>query len=46
MNASADWGDLYSFVHHLKAEARRRGVDLLVVDVRFKSLSCICRAVR
>ncbi|GAA5891579.1 hypothetical protein JCM6882_004515 [Rhodosporidiobolus microsporus] len=29
---SGDWGDLYSFVHRLKEEARRRGVDLLLVD--------------
>ncbi|GAA6063865.1 hypothetical protein JCM10212_003556 [Sporobolomyces blumeae] len=29
---SGDWGDLYSFVSRLKDEARRRGVDLLVVD--------------
>jgi hypothetical protein len=33
MNASADWGDLYSFVTHMKEEARKRGVDLLLVDV-------------
>ncbi|GAA5876516.1 hypothetical protein JCM16303_003565 [Sporobolomyces ruberrimus] len=31
-NFSGDWGDLYSFVVRLKAEARRRGVDLLLVD--------------
>jgi 2',3'-cyclic-nucleotide 2'-phosphodiesterase (5'-nucleotidase family) len=31
-NYSGDWGDLYSFVHHLKAEARSREVDLLLVD--------------
>ncbi|GAA5864272.1 hypothetical protein JCM8547_001314 [Rhodosporidiobolus lusitaniae] len=29
---SGDWGDLYSFVQRLKEEARRRGVDLLLVD--------------
>ncbi|KAL8280258.1 hypothetical protein RQP46_007372 [Phenoliferia psychrophenolica] len=29
---SGDWGDLYSFVTRMKAEATRRGVDLLVVD--------------
>ncbi|KAK4701247.1 hypothetical protein P7C70_g4988, partial [Phenoliferia sp. Uapishka_3] len=29
---SGDWGDLYSFVNKMKAEARRRGVDLLLVD--------------
>lgn len=29
---SGDWGDLYSFVNRMKAEAKRRGVDLLVVD--------------
>lgn len=29
---SGDWGDLYSFVIRMKAEAKRRGVDLLVVD--------------
>ncbi|GAA5953147.1 hypothetical protein JCM3765_007425 [Sporobolomyces pararoseus] len=31
-NFSGDWGDLYSFVSRLKEEARRRGVDLLMVD--------------
>ncbi|GAA6010992.1 hypothetical protein JCM11491_005900 [Sporobolomyces phaffii] len=31
-NFSGDWGDLYSFVAKLKDEARRRGVDLLLVD--------------
>ncbi|GAA5973141.1 hypothetical protein JCM11641_006289 [Rhodosporidiobolus odoratus] len=29
---SGDWGDLYSFVHRLKEQARERGVDLLLVD--------------
>ncbi|KAM0749330.1 hypothetical protein T439DRAFT_290562 [Meredithblackwellia eburnea MCA 4105] len=29
---SGDWGDLLSFVTRMKEEARRRGVDLLVVD--------------
>ncbi|GAA6025510.1 hypothetical protein JCM8202_001976 [Rhodotorula sphaerocarpa] len=29
---SGDWGDFYSFAHRLKEEARRRGVDLLLVD--------------
>ncbi|GAA6007091.1 hypothetical protein JCM10207_001503 [Rhodosporidiobolus poonsookiae] len=29
---SGDWGDLYSFTQRLKEEARRRGVDLLLVD--------------
>ncbi|GAA5903580.1 hypothetical protein JCM8208_003630 [Rhodotorula glutinis] len=29
---SGDWGDYYSFVQRMKAEARRRGVDLLLVD--------------
>lgn len=29
---SGDWGDLYSFVTRMKQEARRRGVDLLLVD--------------
>ncbi|BGP19123.1 hypothetical protein JCM10213_005636 [Rhodosporidiobolus nylandii] len=29
---SGDWGDLYSFVQRMKEEARRRGVDLLLVD--------------
>ncbi|GAA5849619.1 hypothetical protein JCM5353_004409 [Sporobolomyces roseus] len=29
---SGDWGDLYSFVSRMKDEARRRGVDLLLVD--------------
>ncbi|GAA5934821.1 Smn1p [Sporobolomyces koalae] len=29
---SGDWGDLYSFVSSLKEEARKRGVDLLLVD--------------
>lgn len=31
-NYSGDWGDFYSFVVGMKDEARRRGVDLLVVD--------------
>lgn len=29
---SADWGDLYSFVYHMKALAKEKGVDLLFVD--------------
>ncbi|GAA5903379.1 Smn1p [Sporobolomyces salmoneus] len=29
---SGDWGDLFSFVSRMKDEARRRGVDLLLVD--------------
>ncbi|GAA5938144.1 hypothetical protein JCM3775_005356 [Rhodotorula graminis] len=29
---SGDWGDYYSFVQRMKEEARRRGVDLLLVD--------------
>ncbi|POY76504.1 calcineurin family phosphoesterase [Rhodotorula taiwanensis] len=29
---SGDWGDFYSFTHRMKQEARRRGVDLLLVD--------------
>ncbi|ORY78038.1 Metallo-dependent phosphatase-like protein [Leucosporidium creatinivorum] len=29
---SGDWGDVYSFVARMKDEARRRGVDLLLVD--------------
>ncbi|BGP26851.1 5'-Nucleotidase/apyrase family protein [Rhodotorula toruloides] len=29
---SGDWGDFYSFVKRMKDEARRRGVDLLLVD--------------
>ncbi|GAA5820908.1 hypothetical protein JCM3770_004862 [Rhodotorula araucariae] len=29
---SGDWGDYYSFVQRMKDEARRRGVDLLLVD--------------
>ncbi|CDR45765.1 hypothetical protein NBRC10512_002785 [Rhodotorula toruloides] len=29
---SGDWGDFYSFVQRMKHEARRRGVDLLLVD--------------
>ncbi|OBT63807.1 hypothetical protein VE03_06913 [Pseudogymnoascus sp. 23342-1-I1] len=29
---SADWGDYISFTEHMRAEADRRGVDLLVVD--------------
>ncbi|GAA5825830.1 hypothetical protein JCM11251_000017 [Rhodosporidiobolus azoricus] len=29
---SGDWGDLYSFVQRMEEEARRRGVDLLLVD--------------
>lgn len=31
-NSSGDWGDLYSFVTAMKLEAKRRGVDLLIVD--------------
>ncbi|BGP50766.1 hypothetical protein JCM10450v2_006692 [Rhodotorula kratochvilovae] len=29
---SGDWGDYYSFVQRMKEDARRRGVDLLLVD--------------
>ncbi|ELR01820.1 hypothetical protein GMDG_00920 [Pseudogymnoascus destructans 20631-21] len=29
---SADWGDYISFTEHMRADADRRGVDLLVVD--------------
>lgn len=31
-NYSGDWGDFASFVTHLRAQARHKGVDLLVVD--------------
>ncbi|CAO1629846.1 unnamed protein product [Parajaminaea phylloscopi] len=31
-NYSGDFGDFYSFVSHLRTQAKRRGVDLLVVD--------------
>jgi 2',3'-cyclic-nucleotide 2'-phosphodiesterase (5'-nucleotidase family) len=29
---SADWGDVYSFIHRMKRKAHREGRDLLVVD--------------
>jgi len=29
---SADWGDVYSFVHHMKAKAHSEGRDLLLID--------------
>jgi len=31
-NYSADWGDVYSFGHHMKAKAHREGRDLLLID--------------
>lgn len=31
-NYSGDFGDFYSFVSHLRRQAKRLGVDLLVVD--------------
>jgi 2',3'-cyclic-nucleotide 2'-phosphodiesterase (5'-nucleotidase family) len=29
---SADWGDVYSFIHHMKNKAHSEGRDLLIVD--------------
>jgi len=29
---SADWGDVYSFIHHMKHKAHSEGRDLLIVD--------------
>ena len=29
---SADWGDVYSFIHHMKNKAHTEGRDLLIVD--------------
>lgn len=29
---SADWGDVYSFIYHMKRQAQLEGRDLLVVD--------------
>ena len=29
---SADWGDVYSFIYHMKDKAHSEGRDLLVVD--------------
>jgi 2',3'-cyclic-nucleotide 2'-phosphodiesterase (5'-nucleotidase family) len=29
---SADWGDVYSFIQHMKRKAHQEGRDLLVVD--------------
>ena len=29
---SADWGDVYSFIYHMKHKAYSEGRDLLVVD--------------
>ena len=29
---SADWGDVYSFIHRMKHKAHHEGRDLLVVD--------------
>ena len=29
---SADWGDVYSFIQHMKSKAHQEGRDLLVVD--------------
>lgn len=31
-NYSGDWGDFASFVYHMRREAKKKGVDLLVVD--------------
>lgn len=31
-NYSGDWGDWISFAHHMRRQARKRGVDLLLVD--------------
>jgi 2',3'-cyclic-nucleotide 2'-phosphodiesterase (5'-nucleotidase family) len=31
-NYGADWGDYVSFTKHMKAKARKLGVDLLLVD--------------
>lgn len=29
---SADWGDVWSFVHHMKRKAHNEGRDLLIID--------------